>query len=313
MSNEIVGRVCLAGMRYLCSIQRVDGHWEDYRLPVGPADAWVTAYALHAYAEAAKASRTLSDDIKGNYVAMARAADWLEVRRNADGGWGFNATTGSDSDSTAWGIRALRACGRPVLVDSIELLRLHGCADGGFRTYLRDDAWGTHHVDVSATVGIALWPKMDAQERSRLAEAIAARRRTDGTWPSYWWRTSHYATACVAEFADECGLDFGIELIVGDAKTRALHSTLDVACALATAARATDDSALISGLAEELIHTQRPDGGWDGSDDLRVTDPDCLEPWVEERGRRYRDEAGIITTATCLRSLAILIGGSWAH
>jgi hypothetical protein len=70
-----------------------------------------------------------------------------------------------------------------------------------------------------------------------------------------------------------------------------------------TASIADVSDAVTDALATGLIDAQKPDGSWDGSDDLRVTDPLCHRPWEAPAGRRYHDVKALITTAISLRAL----------
>ena len=59
----------------------------------------------------------------------------------------------------------------------------------------------------------------------------------------------------------------------------------------------------IAALCAELLSHQHSDGSWPGGRNLRVTDSDCHEPWIESRGEFYEDLAGTITTAVVVSVL----------
>jgi hypothetical protein len=297
---------CMRALQYMRAQQRADGAWEDYSLPIGRSDAWVTAVAAAATSETLEAVADRTDERSEASNSVACATDWLRTHQAESGGWGFNGNVEQDADSTAWAVLALRYGGHQPSRKALSFLHRHACSDGGFRTFLKSDAWGDHHVDVSATVARALWDDMTGEQRKRIARSLH-NRSVAGQWQSYWWRSSHYATASVAEANRALRLGLRPEIHVGEDLVHALNSNLDVACALITAVSVDADSRVVAFLTGHLLATQTEEGGWHGSDDLRVTDPECHEPWRDPVGCRYEDESGILTTAFCMRALALQI------
>jgi hypothetical protein len=292
-----------AGVDYLLARQAADGHFEDYRLPVGRSDQWITAVAGatlagvgHRFArtEVARAAR--------------RAADWLLCARSYPAGWGFNGITGPDADSTAWTLHLLAAVDVPARASDVEwLLGQH--RHGGFATYDRDDGWGRPHPDVTPLAFLAL----PSSARDAIAAAVTAFSRdacVDGRWwPAYWWRNCHYSTYWNLRLARELGWDgLAPPPCVSDAPPHAVSSCFDLAHLVGIAhigCRAPD---LASDLADQLCSHQRSDGSWPGSDDLRVTDPRLREPWREalddDRSARFVDVESILTTASVVAILS---------
>jgi hypothetical protein len=293
-------RAAVAAVGYLVDRQDASGCWRDYRLPVGVSDEWVTALVGFACAEAAPALHGSRSGDASN--AAWRALEWLVGSRAYDAGWGFNGSTGPDADSTAWAMRLHDALGQSVRTADVDFLLGHWHARRGFATFRRADAWGAAHPDVTPVAALALPVELRARLQPDLLAAVAASRSADGTWPSYWWRSRHYATAANGELLASWGLAPLCSLIV-DTTSGALHSHLDAACALMTAEVTDACDAATEALASGLMAAQRPDGSWDGSDDLRVTDPRCHNPWETPAGQRYRDIDAFVTTATSLRAL----------
>ena len=289
---------CASALEYLVRCQQPDGHWIEYRLPVGSSDQWVTGFVGFACADSARRLRL--PESHQAYGAVERAARSLAANRTYACGWGFNGTTGPDADSTAWALRLHAALNLPIRSDDIEFLRSHWIEGEGFATYRRDDAWGDAHPDVTPAVMLALPAAAREELRRDVLAAVRSSRSSDGTWPSYWWRTAHYSTAANAELLHELCADDGAESI-------SLHpfiSCFDVACALLTACFTRTDAPLRAALAAGLLALQQEDGSWAGGEDLRVTDPACRRPWEEPAGRLYRDGKGLMTTAACARALA---------
>lgn len=300
---------CLRALRFLCAKQRSDGAWEDYHLPVGRSDAWITAVASTAISDTLRVVADSSGPLCEALSATARATEWLQSHQAESGGWGFNGGVEQDADSTAWAVLALRSRGDKPSRETLSFLQGHACSDGGFRTFLKSNAWGDHHVDVSPTVARALWDDLTQGQRTRVARSLYE-KCFNGQWQSYWWRSCHYATAIVAEANDTLRLGLKPNLDVRENTVHALNSNLDVACALITAVMIHADARVIALLAGNLFAVQTQEGGWHGSDDLRVTDPECHEPWRDPIGRLYEDDSGILTTAFCMRALALRAGRS---
>lgn len=272
---------------YLRGIQADDGYWTDYKLPVGSAEQWVTGYVGLALAEAGEREATL------------KATTWLTSQRSYEAGWGYNSITGADADSTAFALRLLQTLGLPVEEKDQDFL-LSLWRDGGFATYPQDDAWGMPHLDVTPLAYLAL----NDSARSRLRDDVIAflhqMRQPDGLWHGYWWRQPFYATYLALELVGELGISeadfpsavenvnyeicdmFNLALLMGIKHLRG---------------ESVDD------LLQMLLTHQAANGSWEGSSNLRVTDPDCESPWLDPLGRTYTDFNCTITTATVLRVL----------
>jgi hypothetical protein len=288
-----------AAVNYLLSHQAADGHWQDYRLPVGRSTAWVTAYVGVALAE--------SDHSDAVQRSAGAAADWLERHRPTPQGWGYNDHTGPDADSSAFALTLLRLAGKTPLPSDLTWLRQRWHVDGGFATYARDDAWGTPHNDVTPAAFLALAPADQIALHDDVLKVLARERCKDGTWTSYWWRTCHYATWWSLRLYRALGVAPEDRLpVVGMDEQHAIHGAFDLALVTGIASLQQVRPALISGLASKLIALQQQNGAWAGSMNLRVTDPSCYQPWSGGAacGRLYADGDHLVTTATALRVLA---------
>lgn len=285
--------------------QHGDGHWEDFALPVGRSDAWLTAYVGLALADHAE----LAEDAEARGAA-ARAASWLGTARGREPGWGYNGRTGTDADSTAHALLLLRRFGI-ACDEAAAWLRGAWLPGGGFATYRRTDAWGVAHPCVTPIAYLAL----DAEAGRVLAApfrayALAA-RDADGTWPAYWWHTRHYST--LVNLLALRRLGAGIERaapIAAPGGQRAIESAFDAACVAGIAALRLGDDPITHELVALVCSLEQRGGGWPPGAGLRVTEPDCYEPWHRPAGRVYHDVDGVFTTATVLRVLALAAGGA---
>jgi hypothetical protein len=298
-----VGRAHVAGVRYLLSRQREDGCWQDYhRLPVGPSTAWVTAFVAVTLFDAG------SPDA---YPAAERAVDWLLSIRPRCAGWGFNAATGADADSTAWALLAVRSAGRVLPEPAVSFLRSLRRTDGGFATYPRSDGWGISHPDVTPIALLA----MPTAERAALADDVLLFlkrwRDNDGSWPAYWWRGRHYSTYWNRVVISSLGYTNDLppaEKSPSAGCTRMVKTAFDLAWVLALAVLDRDPAPAVAALARLLMERQNTDGSLPCGADLRVTAPFCFNPWAHPLGKLYEDDQGLITTASAVRALALVLG-----
>lgn len=279
--------------------QHDDGHWEDFELPVGRSDAWITAYVGLALSDHAE----LTGDLAARDAAK-RAAGWLGPARGREPGWGYNGRTGADSDSTAHALLLLRRFGI-ACDEAAAWLRGAWQPEGGFATFRRTDAWGLAHPCVTPMAYLAL----DAEQQRALAGPFRryamAVRDADGTWPAYWWHTRHYSTFVNLLALTRLGLELRHATLEAEPTgQRAIDSVFDVACLTGIAVLA-GDARVARDLVAIVCSLEQRGGGWPPGAGLRVTEPDCREPWHQPAGRVYRDVDGVFTTATVLRVLAL--------
>lgn len=304
-ARAVLGNAVQRGVDYLLRRQCADGHWEEYALPVGPSDAWVTAYVGLALADVA---RSLGRD--DAMAAASIAAGWLVAHRPFPAGWGYSDLSGPDADSTAYALMLFAATGnRPEARDLAWLLQ-HRQPNGGFATYLQPDAWGQAHPDVTPTAFTALPPEHRAALSPGILAYVEQMRRSDGTWPAYWWKACHYSTYWNLRILGELGhAPPAAPPVVALQENRAVHTPFDLAFVTGIAQIQLGACALTFALAGELAHHQAEDGRWPGGPSLRLTDPSCLEPWNASlgRGRMYVDTEGFITTASAVQVLGLIL------
>lgn len=273
-ASEALGR----GLRCLFEARNC-AHWEDYCLPVGPSDAWITAYVLTRLARIERAGLLGVED----RASVGYGLDWLLAARRPGGGWGYNASVPEDADSTAWAVLALRAWGREAPHEALALLRACLSVDGA-ATYPPETSaksgWSVGCADVAATVVAAL--RACGEERD---VHIDPRAR------AYWWVSPLYVRAIQAEFGAAHGDDADLaEFHPHGSFERALLLTLGGCGELQQSA---------------LLRAQLPCGLWPPSARLRLVMSDDRAPWRQiDSGPVHLDIRGILTTATVLASLA---------
>lgn len=304
-SQDALHAMLSDAVTYLTNTQHQDGHWEDFNLPVGVSDQWVTAYLGMSLAKVGHAM-----DTPEATAAAERAMDWLSQDRPYQAGWGYNSLTGPDSDSTTMVLTLMRALGRiPEAADIDFLASRWQAGRGGVATYDGPMAWGSAHWDVTAYAYAALPP----EDRARLADdfQMGLRRnlQPDGTWRAYWWRTPYYSTLITLEALQEMGLpEPDAKQVIGRSPT--VDGALDIACSVGIAQLRGAEAEDMSGALAALQQLQLADGRFPGGANLRVTDETCHAPWDVPMGEYYTDTAGSITTATAVRVLALLCTGA---
>jgi squalene cyclase len=225
------------------------GLWADFLTRAGQSDEWVTAFVV---------LQLLRGGVRAE--ALRAPVARLLARQRSSGGWGYNALTPEDADSTAWCTRAVLAV-IPEASDQLTAARTylarHRRAAGystyddpaRLRGYLGMDAdaslvgWCERsHTDVTASAAFAWVPRREDApadewfgEALRFAlDSLRAAQDADGSWAGYWWRTPMYTT------------------------TAAIHALMALG----------DESggACIAAGLEWIARTQRDDGSWDGGD-----------------------------------------------
>jgi hypothetical protein len=291
-----------SGCAYLLRRQRHDGHWEDYELPTGRSDAWVTAYVGLALSDVARQGLC-------RYAARGagRGAEWLARHRPYAAGWGYNGGTGADADSTGYALRLLRATGQSIRSEDEAWLLGHWRPQGGFATYAASDAWGMVHPDVTPVAFAALSHAAQQRLLEVLRRVMLAGRDSDGTWPSYWWRARHYSTYVNIRLALALGLDIRPAApAVSLQSDRTVQSAFDLAFVTANAALHDPRGTTCRDLAGLLLRLQESEGHWAGAANLRVTRHDASDPWNRPEGALYADTDHLITTASAVLALTEL-------
>jgi hypothetical protein len=291
---------------FLAARQEKSGAWRDYpQFPMGPSDGWVSAYVGRALLDYSRQGA----DPRAEESAR-RAAEWLSTWRDFSQGWGYNAASGPDADSTSHALSLLRAAGKNPRPEDSAWLSLHWRGNGGCATYLRRDAWGAAHIDVSPVALLALSPEERLARRDSFLEFSSLCRAVDGSWPAYWWRSCYYSTFWNLRALRALGVEVPPLEIASSHSTREIESNFDLAFALGVALLTQRPA---GATAAALLHRQQPDGGWQGAPNLRITDPLCFRPWERSIGAFYPDSFGLITTASallvlsnCLQTLAQL-------
>ena len=294
LTHDVQASTC-RGERYLADRQGSDGLWRDYWLRPGDSEDWVSACCTLALVRQPAAAEA------GMAAARAGGRALLAARR--PGGWGYNRSTVTDADSSAWALRALAALGWAGVRQGELLLRTYLDDDGRAHTFMppeEADAWGHAHADVTPVVGIALIacgasPASIAQVR----QSIVADQSAQGDWPSFWWAGNAYATARSIEFLSHSG---GIPEVCAQRARHWLQKTAQIDHPF-DATQCLSIGALLGEpcdrVLDALLDNQRGEGSWPSS-------PALLTPSRESGNagsEGHHDSECVLGTAMVLMAL----------
>ena len=131
---------------------------------------------------------------------------------------------------------------------------------------------------------------------------VASTRAKDGLWWGYWWAGPWYPTWTALALLRS--LDQPLPAFDPATEWPRPRTALETAF-LAGVLHQWNVPQLRDRLITAIIERQEMDGQWEGGFDLRVTNPDCDDPWERsDSGVLYRDQMSTVTTASVLRMLA---------
>jgi len=183
---------------FLLAARSQDDLWRDFRLVNGMSDEWVSGFVGFALAGGASNQRR---------AIVEKTAAALLRRQRANGGWGYNAVSPADADSTAWVLKMLKRVSDhgSAIPHGTSFLRSHLLPAGGFATYapetrisfenvlpaIDDTGWRSDHACVAANAASLIPDDLLGHMRSE--------QTPEGNWSSYWWRTDSFATALAVQ------------------------------------------------------------------------------------------------------------------
>lgn len=170
-------------------LQGTDGCWSDFMCEPWPGQStsWTTAYVTRQLKESFidKAALPISH-------ALQRGTQFLLAEEHENGGWGYNARTRVDCDSSANACLALEEYAQQRNIDRLlEFQR----ASGAFATFESrglGDSWADESLEISCTtVRALLMFRPDAVTDKALVylRAVACNR---DAWKPYWWTSEVY-------------------------------------------------------------------------------------------------------------------------
>ena len=302
VDNVEINSALKDAISYLQSIQDSDGSWEDYQLPVGASDQWITAYTGLALAQHGKRLNN-SEAIQ----SAIKAANWLTENRTYTSGWGYNGRTGPDSDSTALVIALLDELDIEIASEDRLFLSDHWQKNSGIATYEGPEAWGLAHWDVTPWGFHGMLPDYQKLYKKEFITAMDDNFMPDGFWKSYWWRNPFYATWVTLEVLQRLGIPEPKQPLINISPPVTIENPFDLSCYIGIEYLRNPTDTRIENHLRQLLRWQSKNGRWAGSENLRVTDNTCYSPWEKPSGNYYEDLKGTITTATAIQVLSKMV------
>lgn len=290
-----LGRAAARARRFLTERQDDDGHWRDYRLEPGRSEAWTTACVGYALCRAGD----------GGSRTTRRAAHALRASLRP-GGWGYNARTACDADSTAWAIRFLAELDALDGLRPASLIAAYVAPSGAVTTFAsaeRFGSWAAEHAEVTPVAGLALLAVGERELAAKLRAAAVASWAPGRGWAPFWWRGDAYVAAQNLSFLTASG---GVPDDVAAGERERILAAPDARSAFEAAQRLTAAVHLDAHFdavrfRDRLIALQSADGGWPASPALLV--PSQGDP---SQAQVYSDDRRLLGTALALGALAVL-------
>lgn len=272
-------------------------NWEDYLLPVGKSDIWVTAFLLFQLQNV-----NLTPE---QSILYTNAQNWLLAQAKSTG-WGYNLSTPTDSDSTSLG---LLSTPMPHIIakDILTKLESHCKTEHGYSTYdpnIYKGRWSLAVDDVSPFVLLAQ-QKYQYKKNASIQHFIHNNQLKNGSWRSYWWTTDLYATygylyyfKSINEKPPRC-----TELIsyLENYQTAGVFEK----ALLINCLRSIGSKKRINSLNNEVMELQKDNGLWCGDAVLSLPKDELWDPKNQIDGTTlFKDVNGYITTAMVLSALS---------
>ncbi|GAA3933720.1 prenyltransferase/squalene oxidase repeat-containing protein [Hymenobacter algoricola] len=328
-SPQVLQTAVQKGLQHLRLSRDAQGCWTDFMTSAGQSKLWVTAYAGLQLAEIKEGQRIAHDAFDASAFLPAS----------------YNESIMQDGDSTNFSMGLSRKVWGETTPQQLQTWLAFMDADGGWVTYrngaqlrqrlelpahVRVDAWLTPKLCVTAAAAyvLALYQELTPQYEASCAYLVR-HQHADGSWESYWWTSSIYATAFAVlalarrpehEGACEAARQW---LAARQAPTGAWHDDTPGAqpsaffTALALKALLTDPTERYAAATEQgaswLLGHQTSDGSWIPSRILRIPATDVHEPQTVKHWRASSfgvnvlvdDHNRIFTTSTALNALSV--------
>lgn len=316
LEEDVIDGAMQRAMDALLTHQSDEGQWPPLQsAPLGASCVLSTAFVAWSLA------RHGGPNMESALMAARRGAQWLDIMREHDAGWGLGPYSGADTLTTSLVLLLFEATQHHVRHEDREWLTHYWSKKQGGVCFSSGPLhWADVHPDQTALCWALFQPSERQQRYRSFHDYLAEFASESGVWPTYWW-SSHWLTTyfhlMVFDDDDDLRGQFMIDeelfwdLVQDETGERASSfkgpDSFELAWACACAARlGYDDVAQTLGL--RLLSRQQMDGSWHGEQVVRLTSPGCKSPWEdgEGRGELLKDTYGCLTTASALWALSEL-------
>lgn len=304
------------GIDYLLGSQQQSGWWKDFYLSPGSSDEWITAYVAFHLARM-QCPKTME--------SLESAWNILKTRYRKNEGWGYNALTPADADSTIWTwlFATVAKFTDEFPEPGFDLMKTYLAEDGGIITYSLNgpigknaremgrqqfNGWQIPHNCVTAAYALT-----GAQNA---IDFLIAHQHVNGYWYSYWWAGPEYATALSVEAlfmkdADKYkeAIAAAVKWALGEAKKEladAAPNDFKIGLLLKTILCSPlnkDQRMLAQSMVDYLLDTQQPLGYWNPSAEMRFPVPSDTAHEKGEKVLVVKDDRKNFATVTILDTL----------
>lgn len=271
--------------------------WVDYQLPVGESDIWATANILFQL-------QNCQLTIEHSHL-YTNAQKWLQEQVKPTG-WGYNASTPSDSDSTSLALLSAIP-NEKMAIAILTKLENHCKSEHGYGTYnskIYKGHWSFGVDDVSPYVLLAQ-QKFNFNASAGLPDFICKNQLENGSWCSYWWISNLYATyGYLLYFKAINAKPPRLTALTDYLENYQAEGVFEKAL-LINCWHLIEPKKMISQLAENIVDQQGDNGLWNGSALLRLPKDELLEPRNKIEGTTlFKDVNGYLTTAMVIGALS---------
>jgi squalene cyclase len=172
------------------------GFWIDFDSHNG-STCWTTSYV----------ARNLANNSK-NLEKLLIVKNRIQFNQRSDGGWAYNHTVASDTDTTTNCLLFLfkfSSRDSKIINKGIEYILKHQDKQGGFFTYSEEEfkqiygnkdgkGWYSPNVEVtSLAIKVLIENKSNSAEIKKALDFIKSKQNNNGSWDPYWWSSEEYA------------------------------------------------------------------------------------------------------------------------
>ena len=340
--DQAVYNALVKGTDYIVNKQNAQGYWLDFALKCGQSDEWITGYIGNSLIPL-----TYLKDFPRNesvLISMRKAAKQLLFNRHYENGWGYNATTGVDTDSTATCFLFLSKLGLASerMSDLIGRTIIQAQnSDFGFGSFSEQsirrerkcknpqfygksslyDGWKCSDPYITSlaisVISLPIYSGLFKREIDLAVKYLEEKQDPTGYWECYWANSlmlgTFYPLSLLQELncaskSTERGMKWVVQKQKGLGWTNGISiepTFIDTAFALSLLSTSEKMSFSISDSLFWICNHQQPDGSWDTYDIMRVPPSWLTELKSTVKFRTVLDKERLYCTSTIIHMLSL--------